>query len=191
MSDTKENLMRVSAMAATMIKAGEEVVALEAQLKEAQAAYRRMEQEDLPDLMREVGLPEIVLADGTRIKLVEDVICGISDETRAAAFAWLREHNFDGIIKSNLTLTYGRGEDAKMREAQEFIAERLGIKPEASASVHYQTLKAFIKERRAAAGLEPESVPPDELFGVFPFTRADVKLPAGRVAPSKPKFARK
>lgn len=146
-----------------------------AELARLLEAHRRTEQEDLPELMREIGLTEIKLADGSEITVTDDVQCSISEERRAAAHAWLRESGYGGIIKGVLAIPF-RPEDPEMEEAVAEIAaeasERLGAEIEVAEKVHPQTLKSFVKERLAAG----EAVPFD-LFGIHPFSRAKVKAP--------------
>jgi hypothetical protein len=65
---------------------------------------------------------------------------------REEAFTWLRDRNLDDIIKNDVSVTFGRGED---NVAGVFMEEmrRNGLNPKQKTHIHAQTLKAFIKER--------------------------------------------
>lgn len=165
-------MARISALAQLLRQQQAEVERLEAELAAAKAAARRTETEDLPQLMTELELTEIKLLDGSRVSVVQDVLCGISEENRPEAHAWLVAHGFGGLIKTNITLAYGRDERERAAEDAAKLRE-WGLEPELKEGVHFQTLKAFIKEQLVAG-----SPVPTDLFGVLPFDRA--KLTAAR-----------
>jgi hypothetical protein len=171
MSNAAEDLGRISAMARVLLDAQQAVNDAEDSLNSAKAEQRRIEQEDFPELLREVGLTEVKLEDGTKIKLVDDVSCGISEANRPAAHAWLRARSFGGLIKTVLSVKFGKDEEAKMKDARAALV-KLGYEPDVGEGVHPQTLKSFIKEQR-----EKGASPPEQLFGIHPFSKAVVKLP--------------
>jgi ABC-type sugar transport system substrate-binding protein len=123
--------------------------------------------------MREVGLAEMKLANGVEVVISEEVTAAITEERRAAAHAWLREHDFGGLIKTVVTVPFGRGEEEEARRLAAAIAEEHAC--ELKEAIHPQTLKAFVKEQ-----VEAGKPLPFELFGVFPFSRAKVKMPKGQ-----------
>lgn len=171
MSNAAEDLARISQMADVLVSARETVAAAEDELSEAKAQLARIETEDFPELMREVGLTEVKLEDGRSIKLMDEVQCSITQENKPAAHKWLRSNKFGGLIKTVLSVQFGRDEDAKVKTAKAALV-KLGYAPELGEAVHAQTLKAFVKEQRAKG-----KSPPEKLFGIFPFTKAVVKLP--------------
>lgn len=146
----------------------------------AKASLGRTLREDLPELMRELTLTELKLEDGTEVEVRDEVDCGITEASRQAAHAWLREHGFGGLIKAAITVYFGTNEEELMAETLEVVTAHLegtDKVPEVIEAVHPATLKAFIKERRAAAAEAPGDVPPNDLFGVFPYSVAKVKPP--------------
>jgi hypothetical protein len=164
----EKSLKRVVSMATLMVQQAEAVKRLEATLKDAKAELLRMEREDLPELMREIGLSSVKLADGSTVEVVEDVECAISEERRPAAHAWLTEHGFGGLIKTQVITAFDRGE---LETAVEYAARASAAFPDHPAlvkdTVHPATLKSFVKEQIAAGAALPY-----ELFGVHPFSRA-------------------
>lgn len=158
-------VQRAVALARVLLAAKKRVEELETQLDAAKADVRRLEQEDLPDLMMELGLTSFKLEDGSSVEIQNDVVCGISEERRAAAHAWLVANNFGGLIKTEVVARFGKGD----RDAAVACAEAIG--GELKESVHSATLKSFVKERMAAG----QAIPFD-LFGVMPFNKVKIAL---------------
>lgn len=174
-SSAQAVLLRVGQLAAAAAAAELRVAKQEQELKDAQAALRQIVTEDLPELLREASLKEITLEDGTKVKVVDEITCGISLERSAVCFAWLRDKGYGSIIRTDIKVSFGKeqvdaADDLYMRMVQEF-----GDAAEFKENVHPATLKSFIKERIAAG--EPERVPPFEMFGVLPFALAKITLP--------------
>ena len=159
-----ETLTRIRNMCEVMVQLRDRIETLKTDLENAKADYRAIEQEDLPELMRECGLQSIRLNDGSTIEVVEDVSCYISESRWPEAREWLITNGFDGIIKTEVTVQFGRGE----REAAEACAKSVGGAMQ--ENVHPQTLKAFVKER-----LQTGANIPFDAFGIHPFNRAKIK----------------
>lgn len=163
------DLKRIVSMAEMLVEQKEEVDRLDAQLKEAKKRMLVTEREDLPDLMAEAGLTEIKLEDGSRVTIKEEVDTKITDATRGAALKWLLDNGFGGLIKTNISLAFGRGDhDQASKVRDRLAAEYDGV--ELKEEVHHSTLKAFVKERMAAG----DKIPMD-LFNVFPYNKAIIK----------------
>lgn len=158
------SLERIVQLANLMVQQRQEVERLKGQLQTAEQDLRRLETEDLPELMREIGMQSVRLADGSTIEVVDEVECAITDAKRAAAHAWLSEHGFGGLIKTEVVVGFGRGE----HEAAVACAESVG--GELKERVHPATLKSFIKEQMAAG-----TAIPFDLFGVYPYAKAKFK----------------
>lgn len=161
-------LTEIVALAELLIKQRARCEDLEEQAKQAKAAWTRTEQEDLPAAMMEAGLQELTLKDGSKIKLQEDCKAGLTEATRMPAVAWLLEHGFGGMVKTNVAVEFGRGEHD---EAEQALAALAAKYPGATMqeAVHHSTLKAFVKEQLAAGNAIPM-----DLFNVHPFTKATI-----------------
>ena len=163
------DLQRIVKLAEELRTQQAHVAELESQLAQSKVDVRRLEQEDLPLLMTELGLSQIKLADGAQVTVVADCTAGLTEATRASALAWLMEHGFAGLIKTEVTCAFGRGEhDAASTLANELAARALN--PALEETVHPQTLKAFVKEQLAVGAPVPL-----DLFNVYTFTRAVIK----------------
>jgi hypothetical protein len=175
-----DTLARTSDLASQLVSAIDAVGAADVELKKAKELQRRLEEEDLPELMREVGLTEMKLSDGSAVTVKDEVSCAITEEKRTRAHAWLVEHGFGGLIKTEVVVAFGREEHDEALACAEKIHDELSREAVLEERVHPATLKSFIKEQREA-GLTP----PTDLFGIFTYAKAKV------VAPSKPKSKKK
>lgn len=160
------DLQRAVQLAELLLQMRNKVATLEKQLDTAKADLRRVEQEDLPELMQELGLETFKLKTGETIEVKPEIDCGISDERRRAAHDWLTANGFGGLIKTEVVAKFGRDE----REAAVACAQQIG--GEMIERVHPSTLKSFIKEQMSAG----KPVPFD-LFGVHPYNKVKVAAP--------------
>lgn len=167
---------RISVLAHLMVEAGRKVAAIEDELKKAQEEYRRIEQEDIPELMRECEVESMTLAGGWTISIEPDFHCGISEDRRERAHAWLDQNDFGGIIKTTVGIPFARDERAAAIKFADNLRKKLKDHDVIlGESVHYQTLKAFLRERMAAG----DSIP-TTLFGILHYTKAKLVAPKKR-----------
>jgi len=142
---------------------------LETELKRAQQDLAKVAGELLPEALAEHGLSELKMADGSKITVSQVVQAHISKDKQEDAFDWLRENDFDDLIKNVVSLEFGKGEDNQARDVMEALTNR-GYWPQNKQSVHPSTLKAFVKEQ-----LEKGSEIPSDLFGIFIGKKAVIK----------------
>ena len=128
-----------------------------------------MTDEELPTMLAEIGLSSMTLDDGSEVTVKQTYGANILVDNRPKAYEWLRENEYDDIIKNTVTCEFGRGEDDKASAFQDF-AKKEGYEPNQKTEIHHQTLRAFVKER-----VENGDDFPMELFGAFIGQRAIVK----------------
>lgn len=147
------------------------VAQLEAELKSAKELLRRVEEEDLPQMMKELGMRSFNLADGSSITLHEKLSAAITKANKDQAHEWLRANDFGGIIKGNVVVPFAKGEE---QAARAFVATIHNERPDAefAETVHHSTLKAFVKEQRSRG----VNVPVD-LFAVHVYDTVKVSIP--------------
>lgn len=135
---------------------------------------RRVVEQDLPEAMDAVGMTKFVLDDGTTITVKPFYAASIPEERKKEAFDWLKEHDFDGLIKADVKVTFGKGEFEIAQAFVNFIRgfNEKAIEPEYKEQVHWQTLRAFVKEQ-----VEGGKPLPLDMFGVFVGRKAELKLP--------------
>ena len=166
------DLQRVVQLAELLLKLRENVESLETQLEKAKVDMRRVEQVDLPDLMQELGLETFKLKSGETVEVKPEVECSITEEKRAAAHSWLVSKGFSGLIKTEVVVTFGRGEHDAAEDFAEEVTKQ-GKQPNLVERVHPSTLKSFVKEQMAAGNPVPF-----DLFGVHPYSK--VKITAAK-----------
>jgi hypothetical protein len=189
--DAKAALIKVKAMVDAMMLCEENVAIAENTLALAKERLLKIERVDLPDLIRETGLMELTLEDGVKVKIVDEIDCGVSQERKPMAYDWLREHGAGALIKVVVGVVFGKGEEAKAATLTSQLIKKYGADNVTDKEdVHYQTLKSYIKGQLAAAAEydgEPAKappIPPTELFGIQPYSKAKITLPkvkAGKV----------
>jgi len=148
---------------------------IEQQLEEAETNVKTLKQEkhklsveNIPMLMDEMGIERLDV-EGMVVEKKSVVHASIPVARKEEAFAWLRENNLDTIIKNDITVSFGKGEDNIAGDAIGLLRER-GFDPKTKTSVHPSTLKAFVKERVA----DGKAIDLD-LFGAFINNTAQIR----------------
>lgn len=141
---------------------------LEQQLKDKQEQLRTLSQVTLPNMMAEVGLVSFTLPNGRTIE-IKDVVYAKLPKDPYNAFTWLRTKGMDGVIKTQLVLNYGKGDDQKLQAIQEALAQ-MGEVPVVTSTIHHMTLKALVKEQ-----IEKGADIPLEDFGAGTLKTAVIK----------------
>jgi len=172
-------LKRLATLTEQLLLAQFDAARLDSELSTKEEAIRRLAEEDIPQLLKECGLSEVKLADGTKVTVTNELECSISEERRAAAMAWLRERNLGGVIKTLVAAQFGKGEEEEAQRAYKALL-RLQVQAELKETVHPQTLKATLKAEREAGRDVPV-----ETFALRPFDRAKLALPDGTAKPPK------
>jgi hypothetical protein len=155
------SLKEMSDLCAEQVAMEDEVKQLELQLKAKKDAVKKISQEIIPAKMQELGLESLTLKDGSAVEVKQLVQASITEENRETAFKWLRDNGHGDLIKNQVTVAFGRGED---NVAENFIndAKSLGLEPSQKMKVESQTLKVFVREK-----LEEGVEIPTDTFSVF------------------------
>ena len=129
-------------------KVEDEIAAIEEQLKKKKEEQDHISSKVIPELLAEQGLSEIKLADGSKVSVKQEFRCTLpKDETkRAQAYEWLRNEKLGDIIKNNVFVTFGKGEDNKAQQLLDLAAEN-GFEPQQKSDVAWATLTALFRER--------------------------------------------
>ena len=138
-------------------------------LKEKKRWLKEITEGRLPDALEALGLQKFTLTDGAEISVKPFYAASIPVPRRMEAFQWLRDHEFGDIVKNNVTVTFGRGEDEIAREFVSLCGSR-GFVPSQVEKVEPSVLKAWLRERVEAG----DPIPLD-LFGAFISQRATIK----------------
>lgn len=163
-------LSKVSALAQQQVLLEDEIADLELIVSNRKKDLRTLQCDHLPAALAEAGLAAIELQDGSKITVKPYYDTSIPERMRDAAFEWLREHGHGDLIKRELKVSFGMGEDEQAQQARDALA-LLEAEFSDKETVHPSTLKAFVKEQVEAGA---EGFPLD-LFGAQVGQRATIK----------------
>ena len=162
LNDSKDLLdnVEITTIAAECVKLKQkedEIAALEEQLKNKKAEADDIGSRVIPELLAEQGLTEIKLSDGSKVSVRKEFRATIpKDELkREQALQWLRDQGLGDIIKNNVTVSFGKGEDDKAEQLLRLAADN-GFEPQQKSDVAWNTLTALY-QKRVQAGLDMPS----------------------------------
>ena len=158
-TDLLDNI-EVNTIAAECIKLKrkeDEISDLEEQLKKKKEEADFISSSVIPELLAEQGLSEIKLADGSKVSVKKEFRATVpkDDTKRENALQWLRNQGLGDIIKNNVSVSFGKGEDDKAEQLLNLAAEN-GFEPQQKSDVSWNTLTALYRER-VEAGLDMPS----------------------------------
>ena len=159
---TLSNLVR------TLRALEEQITDSETHIKALKAEKHKLTTELIPSLMSEMGTERIDV-DGVAVTIKAIVHASIPEERREEAFSWLREHGHEDIIKNDVVLSFGKGQDNVVKSLISGLRGD-GFDPEHKVHVHPMTLKAFIREQ-----LEKGGALNLDLFGAYVLNTAEIR----------------
>ena len=115
----------------------------------------------IPEIMDSLKMKTMKLADGSAIEVKEIYSATIPIDKKEGAYNWLREHDLGDLIKNEITVSFGRGEDNKASKYAD-LAKGNGFEPTQKLKVEPMTLKALFRERS-----ENNQELPSEHFNLF------------------------
>lgn len=156
-----DEVKEISEACKKLTSQNEKVEELEKQKKEAEEEQRRLSEEVIPTLMQQAGVSAITLDDGTSVQVSPYYYAKISEANKDDCFKWLRDNNHGDLIKNNLSVSFGKGEDANAVNLKSSL-EKQGHVVDQKQDVHWQTLRGFVKEQ-----IEKNKTIPSEMFGLY------------------------
>lgn len=139
----------------------DEIANAEESINKLKEQARILSQVEIPAMMQEMHITKLKLKDGESVEVKPFYSAAIIPEVQEQAFTWLRNNGLGDIIKNDITVTFGRGEDNKAAQYA-VLARGQGFEPVQKVGVHAQTLKAVVRER-----LESGQEMPSDLFKTF------------------------
>ena len=139
----------------------DEVKIMEDNLKRKKEAADKISEEVIPEIMDKMKLKTLKLQDGSAIEVKEIYGASIPVANREGAYKWLRDNDLGDLIKNEITVSFGRGEDNKANDYAS-LAETNGYQPSQKMKVEPMTLKALYRER-----VESNQDLPSEHFNLF------------------------
>jgi hypothetical protein len=148
---------------------------LEDEIRNAEEGVKKLKEQariiselEIPSMMKEMNITKLKLSDGESVEVGKFYSASIPAEKQDEAFIWLRNNGLGDIIKNDITVTFGRGEDNKAVQYA-VLARGQGFEPVQKIGVHAQTLKALVRERMES-GLDV----PSDLFKPYEGNRTKI-----------------
>ncbi len=167
--DKSENIKSLSNEVQKMESLVKEIEDIEKNLKDKKKDLDVISAEVIPTMMSEMGLSQLKLMDGSMIDVKPFYNATITVANRESAFNWLRQNGLGDIIKNEMVVSFGRGEDNKAAEYAE-LAKGQGLQPAQKLKVEPMTLKALVRQR-----IEAGQEMPTEIFSIFVGNKTTIK----------------
>ena len=139
----------------------DQLINMEKDMKKIKEQADKIGSEIIPNLLAEQGLASLKLAVGSSVDIKKSYNCTIKKDQLESAFEWLRNNGLGDIIKNEVAVQFGKGEDNKAEQLLG-LAVREGYEPSQKQKVEPMTLKALFRER-IEAGLDM----PSQFFHTF------------------------
>jgi len=155
-----------------LVRAEADVEEVQKQLEIKQGIVKDLKENKIPTAAE--GLEgKFKLMDGRTLEVREEIRASIAGDKKEPAIKWLDENDFGHIVKRQLIMEFGKGEDELYKEVLEYLRNfskwrKLVIKDK--SDVHHMTLSSWVRERLA------EGIVLDKnMFGIFHQKIAKVK----------------
>jgi len=146
-----------------------EIQELEDRLKDKKEDEKHFSCIVIPKLMEEMNLSSLKLRDGSELTVKKIYSASVKADKKAEAIHWLRDNGLGDIVKNNITVSFGQGEDNKAIDYAS-LARSNGYEPIQEEKVHPSTLKVVMKEWKDKGQEVPE-----ELFNTFDGSQTQLK----------------
>ena len=161
--DKSDNLKILSNEVQKMESLAKEIENIEDTLKSRKKDLDVISGEVIPTMMSEMGLSQLKLMDGSTIDVKPFYNATITQANKEAAFNWLRNNDLGDIIKNEVVIRFGRGEENRALELVKELDGR-GLSPDQKRRVEPMTIKGFVREQ-----IERGVNLPQDKFGVYTF----------------------
>ena len=139
----------------------DDIQSKEEEIKKLKEQADKIASEIIPNMLAEQGLSSLKLADGSGVEIRKTYSCTVKKDNLESAYKWLRDNGLGDIIKNEVFVTFGKGEDNKAEQLLN-LAVQEGFEPQQKSKVEPMTLKALYRER-IEAGLDM----PSDSFHLF------------------------
>lgn len=139
----------------------DEIANAEVSIKKLKEQANQLSMVEIPAMMDEMQITKLKLKDGESVEVKKIYGASIPKDKQEEAFTWLRNNGLGDIIKNDITVTFGKGEDNKAAQYA-VLARGQGFEPVQKVGVNPMTLKALVRER-----LESGQEMPSDLFNTF------------------------
>lgn len=165
-----DSLEKISALV-EQVRASEGLIGIwECRIAAEKAALKILLEVAIPEAMLAVGMRDIGLADGSRVKIESFHYGSITAKTKVKAHQWLEEHGFGGLITRKVNVEFGK--DSEGYAGLAAYIKSFNLRCTEKEGVHPQTLGAFIRNQ-----VEKGEPVPQDLFNIYSGTVAALVKP--------------
>jgi hypothetical protein len=103
---------RLNTLRRIIESARDDVATKEEAAKKAREFLTRIEQNDVVEELRTLGLEDCTYtyADGAKLKIEQKVYASVTEDGKKEAYAWLKKNGHGAMIKSRCVIEFGRSE---------------------------------------------------------------------------------
>ena len=148
---------------------GAQVLAAESKLKELKEQEKYINNFTIPEIMNKMNLSTVKLKDGSELSIKKVYSATIKADKKAQAIKWLRDNGLGDIVKNEITVNFGQGEENKAM-AYANLARGQGYEPSQKEAVHAMTLKVTMEDWKNKGKEVPE-----DLFWTFEGNQTKIK----------------
>lgn len=141
----------------------------EKQIKELKEQEKNFSNIVIPKMMMDMNLKTLKLADGSEVSIKDIFSATIKADKKAEAHQWLRNNGLGDIVKNEITVNFGQGEENKAAEYAN-LAKESGYEPSQKEAVHAMTLKVTMEDWKNKGNDVPE-----DLFWTFDGNQTKIK----------------
>ena len=157
----KTDIQQLSSYCLELQALEDEISTKEEETKKLKEKADKIASEIIPNMLAEQGLSSLKLADGSGVEVRKTYSCTVKKDNLESAYQWLRNNGLGDIIKNEVFVQFGKGEDNKAEQLLNLAVQK-GFEPQQKSKVEPMTLKALFRER-IEAGLDM----PSDSFHLF------------------------
>ena len=145
------------------------ITELKSQIKDLEVDEKYFEYDVIPKLMYDMNLSTLKLKDGSEVSVGKKFFANARADKKADAYQWLRNNGLGDIIKNNISVTFGQGEENKAM-AYANLAREHGYEPSQKEDAHHASVSAVMKEWK-----DKGNEIPSDLFSVLDVDQVKLK----------------
>jgi len=146
-----------------------QISSAEASLKELKEQEKQLNNFTIPELMEKMNLSTLKLKDGSELSVKKIYSATMKADKKADCIQWLRNNGLGDIVKNEITVNFGQGEENKAAEYAT-LAKGQGYEPSQKEAVHAMTLKVTMEDWKNKGNEVPEN-----LFWTFDGNQTKIK----------------
>ena len=142
-----------------------------AEIKKLEEREFQLENEIIPSMIESAGVKSLTLTDGAKVSVKDQLRANITMENEDFCFSWLKQNGLDDVIKNNVVLTFGRGQDSDATNIMNELQDR-GLYPSNKKAVAWNTLSKLVEEQIAKGSMSSAD---QERFGVYTYKKVKIE----------------